>query len=79
MLDLKIDDQTWSVRISKQIVINDKTKLFDRGIWKRKERSGWGEREVCESKVVVGRGRGGVDEGFGGFMSVFIGFKFGKG
>jgi len=46
---------------------------------KRKERSGWGEREVREEEVVVGRGKGGVDEGFGGFMGVFAGFKFGKG
>ena len=60
-------------------MINDKAKLFDRQILKRKERSGWGEREVREEEVVVGRGKGGVDEGFGGFMGVFAGFKFGKG
>jgi len=79
VLDLKINDQTWTVGIPKQIVINDKAKLFDRRIWKQKERSGWGEREVCELEVAAGCGRGGVDEGFGGFTGVFVGFKFGKG
>jgi len=60
-------------------VINDKAKLFYQRIWKRKERSGWGEREVHEAEVAAKRGRAGVYEGFGAFMGVFAGFKFGKG
>lgn len=32
--ELKIDDRTETVGIPKQIVINDKAKLFDRRIWK---------------------------------------------